>query len=203
MKKIQSLISELTVTLVIVLALTGCKKDIPGIGPDIEDDPNNTGNSNAPGNYYVRFKIDGTTIQYTKAAEGILNVIDSDGHYDCNIIGLKNEFVSDHGTLGILFSCDDAISTGNIYINYGISSPGYIRTRLEYIAHFDDAGTFFASWGDEFSSLGVISDSKVNFTEINPTYIKGNFSATIYKEIDGNSEKHLITDGEFRVKRVR
>ncbi|MEO8772325.1 MAG: hypothetical protein ABI402_19660 [Ferruginibacter sp.] len=175
----------------LIIIFSSCKKDSPGES------------ANPGSQYYVSFKIDGTTIKYTSTAEGNINVIDANGHYDCSIAGLKDENVSDKATMTILMVTSDPMTTSNTYINYGTSSGSNIRTLLGSIARHDDAGTFFASWGDEFASAGVVSDTRINFTEITDAYIKGNFSGTIYEQIDGNSEKHLITEGVFKVKRVQ
>lgn len=157
---------------------------------------------NSASDYYVRFKLDGNSILYTKTAEGNINVVDNDGHYDCSIAGLKDENVSNKGTMVILMVTTNPMTTGNTYTNFGTTSGGNVRTLLGAISRYDDAGTFFASWGDEFSSSGVDSDTRINFTEITETYIKGNFSGTMYKEINGNAEKHLVSEGEFRVRRL-
>ncbi|MFT3908772.1 MAG: hypothetical protein QM737_05060 [Ferruginibacter sp.] len=192
MKKIISVKSMyLAVLFVSAIIFDGCKKD------------HDNGSSDAAGNYYVRFKVDGMNIEYNQGTEGKINTVDGNGRYICQVIGLKQQFVADKGTMGFVMTSTNPVNTSNTYVNYGSSSANIEKAILLQAARFDDNGTFFASWGDDYATFGILSDTKVNFTEINSTYIKGTFSATIYKEIDGNSEKHTITDGEFRVKIVR
>lgn len=190
MKKIYVPALVIFTGLLFLITNNGCKKDSAA------------DNSNTTGNYYVHFKVDGTEISYVNGCEGTINVVDGAGRHQCNIAGLKEQFVADKGTLTIIMTNDDVITTGITYTNYATAASGFLKSRLNQLARYDDSGSFCASWGDEYASFGVVSDTKVNFTEISNEFIRGNFSATIYRQIDGNAEKHYITDGEFKVKRI-
>ncbi len=175
-----------SISAIILVTFSGCTKGKDGV-------------PNVAGGYYVKFKVDGNETKYTYVA-GSINGL-SGGQYGGGVGGYGSEIIMDKNSLLVTFSMSSPAVANTTYTNYQTSMPGNQRATICAISLRNANGSFFASWGDEFAGQGVISDTKVKFTEINTSSLRGTFSGTLYKEINGNSEKHTITDGEFFVLR--
>jgi len=172
-----------------ILATMGCKKS--------------GGGSSAGGNsYYVKFKVDGVLKTYSGLAAGTFNLVDGNGDNGCLVTGGKDLSVSDKNTMDILVSDPTAIAANITYTNYATTTAGQVKPKDAYINYLDESGVLFSAWPDDVSTPGVISDAKIVFTSVTSTSIKGNFSGTVYKEIDGSSPKHSITEGEFFIHKI-
>ena len=163
----------------------------------------NGGNGNSPADkYYVKFKVDGTLKTYSGDAEGNFNVESSVGNYVSTIYGVDKIFVADTSALDIGISNTANLAANITYTNYATTTGGQLKPTLVILSYYDESGNFFAAWPDDYSAFGVISDAKIIITSATSTSLKGNFSGTVYKEIDGTSPKHIISEGEFYVKRI-
>ena len=177
------------ITLFCMHFLGACKKD-------------NSSNLNSTStDYYIKFTLDATDMLFVNNAEGNMNVIDGSGKYTFTAAALKIPFVAATNNATLIISSAKEIKTNIVYVNYATTTTGYERPAYATVAYIDAAGTTFASWGDEYKNSGVISDSKITFTEITATNLKGTFSGTIYKSISGTADKHLMSKGEFNLKR--
>lgn len=182
----KTLFSSFGIFLFLSLFLFSCKKEA--------NDPG--GNPN-DGGYYVKFKKDNVQIIYKGSVEAQVNTVLSSGNYLFAVSGLDKAFVADKNALTLSVSSNEKINTATTYVNYVTSNASYKKTDVCNVAIFDSNGDFFASWGDEFSSFAIVSDTKINLTEITDKYVKGTFYGTAYKEINGASEHYLISEGEF------
>jgi hypothetical protein len=174
----------------VLTSLYSCNKQ-----SDIINNSNNNTNQ-----YYVKFKVDGTEIKYDYTGS-TLNSVNSNGEYGTAISGQKSEFEYNKNGLAYVISTISPATINTTYTNYQSSVPGYVKAPAYVMGWYDNNGNFFGAWGDLFASAGVTSDAKVKLTAITSTSLRGTFSATVYKEINGASAKHLITDGEFFVRR--
>lgn len=180
MKKQFQLILLAAITL---LSLVSCVKNTGGL----------TGN----GPYYIKFKSDGVQIKYDFLPPETFNETTSNGDYVTMIGGQKLQSESDKNMAILTISDPQKVTTNITYTNYQTAAGAHKRTELCIISLFDNTGKFFASWGDEFANTGIISDTKIKFTEITSSYVKGTFSGTVYKDISGTAENRMITEGEF------
>ena len=161
------------------------------------------GGKTSSSQYYVKFKVDGTLKTFSADAEGNFDVQSSVGHYVSTLYGLNKLFVADTSAFDIGISDTVHLVANITYTNYVTTSSGELKAPIAIITYIDETGVSFAAWPDDFSFSGVISDTKILFTSVTSSTLKGNFSGTMYKSVDGTSPKHVVTEGEFYVKRVR
>lgn len=139
-----------------------------------------------PGEYYMRFKANGTLAEYT------------------NQLGLAASFAQSGNQYFLTISGWNDASTNFSVVLYNLA-PISESTYSGYVASVDGTvGVLFAhkekESGAVFSS-GVTADydARVTLSEITETGVKGTFSGTV--KASGHSDIS-ITEGEFFVKRV-
>ena len=144
--------------------------------------------------YYVRFKLDGVQKEFNSLADVTLNKITSEGLYHSAVVGLEDRQMgaSKNNLTFFIFYPEPAVS--NVIYTDHASDEGE-RAHILNLVYLDEAGVSYTSLGDEFSILGVISDTKITLTEITETSVKGTFSGTLYN-IDRTSTV-VISEGEF------
>lgn len=179
----------LFIALIVTPLFFACKKD--------NVNPPGSGNSD----YYVKFSLDGTQMSFLLIAEGNMNVVDASGKNTFTGGGLKSTASTSSNIAAMIVSSVPQIRTGITYVNYATSTAGFERAAYSTVSFTDPSGVTFVSWGDENKSFGVISDTKIAFSEITTTNLRGTFSGTIYKSLSGTSEKHIMAAGEFNLKR--
>lgn len=179
-------------TICLTLSLYSCKKNSDGGDPP-------AGQSDA--GLFISFKLDGTPVKYTVSPEGNMNVVDAGGKYTFSAGALKSIGVAGADDAVLIVSNATAITTGVTYVNYATTTEGFQRAAFSTVSYIDDAGITFLSWGDEFAATGIVSDARINFTDITDTNIKGTFSGTAYESISGSAAHHVLTEGKFNVKR--
>ncbi|MBX3256390.1 MAG: hypothetical protein KF862_19800 [Chitinophagaceae bacterium] len=174
--------------LIVALSLLSCKKG---------------GEQGDPGSeYYVRFKANGTRIEYKAYAEGNFNKL-AGGKYASTLSGLKENFVGTKNNMSISLATASPNSTDVTYTNFSASSAGLQKAELLSLGYFDDNGKFFMTWAEELAPAlpaTVETEARLIFTEQTDKYLKGKFSGKMYN--DDFSVKLDITDGEFYVKRI-
>lgn len=179
-------------TLLVAIAsitLSGCSKSKSGGGggPAID--------------YYVRFKANGTQIEYKASAETIYNKQNGATERITTLGGTKEPFVATKNNLAIALTTVGDNSVNITFTNYATSAASFKKAKLLQFAFLDGNGKSFQSWSDDFISVlpaGTPTNGRLIFTEATSVYLKGNFSATLL------SQDYLtridITDGEFYVK---
>src|SRR5687768_15298605 len=93
-----------------------------------------------------------------------------------------------------LWSENDDFAAGKVY---GIEALGG-STNNTYV-YASDAGNSDPStvWGSAYAYDVVPEKFECKLTEVTSTYVKGTFSADIYKNESGTPQKSVVTDGEF------
>lgn len=154
------------------------------------------------GDYYLKCKIDGIETNFNYLPQAFFNLSDADTFYSTSLVAYKAKpMINDTSNFVILMADNKPMVKNVVYTNYGASGGNTQRIKLNALTQLDK-GTFYASWGDEFASFGIVSDTKVEFTEVGDKHLKGTFSGTMYQQIDGSSPKHVVTDGEFYVQKL-
>ena len=176
-------------SLSLTLLLGSCKKN------------NDNGSGAATIDYYIKFTLDGVDALYLNIAEGNMNVVDGNGKYTFTGGALKVANIAGSNSVALIVSNATPMTTNINYTSYTYNVSGFQRAAYSTLGYTNASGITFVSWGDEYSNTGVISNSKINFTEITTTNLKGTFSGTVYKSLSGTSEKHVLTKGEFNLKR--
>ncbi|MEO5996908.1 MAG: hypothetical protein ABIN89_09245 [Chitinophagaceae bacterium] len=133
-------------------------------------------------------------------AEGNVNA-NAGGNYIFTGAAVKVAKFATSNNLALSLTSVTQIKTNITYVNYATTTAGNERAALATVSYIDPSSISFNSWGDEYKSFGIISASKISFSEITTTDLKGSFSGTSYKSINGTAEKHIITKGEFNLKR--
>ena len=181
-------LKSITIVLSLLLLFTSCKKD--------------SGNNAAATSldYYIKFTLDGNDQLFTYNAEGNMNV-PAGSNFIFTGAAVKVANIATSNNLALSLSSTTQIKVNTTYVNYATASAGHERAVLATVSYIDPTAVGFNSWGDEYKSSGIISDSKISFSEISTTNLKGSFAGTSYKSISGTAEKHVITKGEFKLKR--
>jgi hypothetical protein len=166
--------------LILVLAslvLVSCKKD------DTPD--NNT-------SYYVKVKKDGTWLTWTGFAKGEMG---PDG-FDASLVDLGVTGVSDDGSERLDLTLQ---KTGTSFDpgTYDSDIDAVVTTSIHYMTGLTTAPESFRIMDDGTNHSRYIT----NITSITPTAIEGTFTGNFLMAFDGTLLN--ITEGEFRVERVR
>ena len=164
-----------------------CKKDNGSTGDD--------------SGYYMRFKINGTQVEYKGQVEGTFNKVTALQH-NTSVAGLKEALVAGKNNMTLLLATDDDTQTGLSYTSYTTSASGMQKAKLANIVYKDEGGSDYLSWMEEFSPTlpsGTETNAVIKITEAASGYIKGNFSGVMYNA--DYSKKLNITDGEFYARR--
>ncbi len=183
----------------LLLFASSCKKSSIG---------NNNGNGN--GDYYVKFKANGTQKEYKSEALCEMLKLNSDGLYSAVLQGYKDYTQGAKDELGIILFSHDPFTT-TLYADpmKAVKSDGSKVASI--IINFNDPdGNGYLTMGplsDENGTVpisGVVADAKLAITGLTNDYIKGTFSGTTYKSTDATfTITVLITDGEFYLPRTK
>ncbi|MFT4155888.1 hypothetical protein [Parafilimonas sp.] len=154
------------------ILFSACKKDSSG---------------SSSGDYYMKFKRDGTEIKMTYIPQAFFTDVSSIGLYNCSL----EAFTSDGKTTLILMIYDpSAIAAGKTYMQDYFPSVAIVQAQMAYT---DETAT-------GYSSGSTISDPDaaciITISELTDTYIKGTFSGKLLTS-DYNGIKYAITDGAF------
>ena len=151
--------------------------------------------------YYMRFKINGTLVEYKGQVEGTFNKVTSLQH-NTSLAGLKEALVANKNNLTLLLATEDDTQTGLSYTSYTTSASGMQKAKLANIVYKDESGTDYLSWMEEFATglpSGTETNAVIKVTEAASGYIKGNFSGVMYNA--DYSKKLNVTEGEFYARR--
>lgn len=166
-----------------VICITSCsnESDKDNITPDEEG-------------YFVRFKVDGVQREFYSLADVTLNKITSEGLYHSAVVGLEDRQIgATENNITLFIFHPEPVVAHVVYTDH--ASDDGEKAHILGLVYLDEAGVSYTSLGDEFSILGVISDTKISLTEITETYVKGTFSGTLYN-ID-RSATVVVSEGEF------
>lgn len=139
-----------------------------------------------PGEYYMRFKANGNSVEYTYQLGLIASFSQSENQYVGTISGMN-----DASSNFSLLLYDNVPITESVYSGYDVSVGGTVGVLF---AHKEkESGAVFSS--------GVTADydARVTLTEITETGVKGTFSGIV--KATGHPDIN-ISDGSFFVKRV-
>ena len=181
----------LTLSLVVIaVMIAGCRKSKSGGGGG--------GTSN---DYYLRFKSNGTQFEYKAHPETIYNKANGATEFITTLGATKEQFVPTKSNITVALTTVGTNSLNTTFTNYTTTNAGFKKAKIMQLGFFDANGKFFQSWAEEFSSIlpaGSPINCRLIFTEATSTYLKGNFSGTIF------SSDYLtrleITEGEFYLK---
>lgn len=171
----------------ILMMSYSCKKD------------NNSSNDTT--GYYMKFKVNGTPIEYKGQIEGTFDK-ESSMQHNTSLAGLKEALVSSKNNMTLLLATESATQTGISYTSYTTTASGMQKAKLANLVYKDENGNDYLSWMEEFAPalpVGTETNAIIKITEATATYIKGNFSGVLYN--DDYSVKLNITDGEFYARR--
>ncbi|WP_130854989.1 hypothetical protein [Olivibacter jilunii] len=180
-----------------VLLFCGCSKSDPG--PDMSSD------------YYFRFKVDGTQIEYPMQTDQI-NLTGTMGYdenartHTIHVAGMKDIYQPQTHTLTFIMSDTEEFSKGVSYSNIpdaGDDYPNFMFTLGYYDA---DGHLFSASGMGDQNMHGLYEPAFIEFTEITNTHISGTISGTLswYDSSSGTNVligTVIISDGQFKVPR--
>ncbi len=171
-------------TFVLLLGLmASCKKDKPE-KPDGGNPP-----PPPPANYYVKMKMDGTSLSYTGTVKAIRGIEEDGTTHTLQIQGIKGNGSTDEIDLVVL-SVEDATTgdytEGNYetYAIFGVYAP---QNRA------DDLGIYYAG-----ITPNNAAPFKIKISEMTNTYVKGTFSGTFYDNEGEGTNKKVFTEGEFK-----
>lgn len=160
--------------------------------------------------YFIRFKFDGKLVGIIESqdrnttVDGEINQVSS-GIYNSALGGFKDEKDVKRNVLSILFSDSTAVTTGQTYTpRYGETAVGEKKLTLLFLTYRDDRGVEYTS--SLTYHTGLVTDTKIRLSGLTEQYIKGTFSSTVYSAnpngSQNSSDKHLITEGEFYIRRI-
>ena len=92
--------------------------------------------------------------------------------------------------------------TGKYYQNFGAATDTTAKANLAQLSWYNSKSQLFSSYGKEFGA-DLIADTRIKFTQITTYRMRGTFSGTVYIGISASSEKHILTNGEFYIQRVK
>jgi len=163
---------------------------------------NNDGSGSGGSEYYMKFKIDGTQVEYRGQAECNFNKVTASSHA-ASFAGLKETLVAGKNNMSLILGTDGENKTGVTYTCYTTTSAGAEKAKVLNIVYIDDAGKTYMSWMEEFSAAippGTKTEAQLIVTEASAAALKGNFSGTLY---NNDFTKALsITNGEFYLRRI-
>ena len=148
--------------------------------------------SNEPsGDYYFKAKYDGTEKSFSTVSFATKN------NYGIGFsLAITGSNATENNTVS-LWSENDDFTAGKVY---GIEALG--GSTYNNYGYASDAGNTDPStvWGSTYVHDAVPEKFECKLTEVTSTYVKGTFSADIYKNESGTPQKIVVTDGEFYVK---
>ena len=151
--------------------------------------------------YYIRFKANGVQTEYKAHTETIYNKANGTTERMTTLGGTKEQFVPTKSNMTVALTTVGDNTLNVTFTNYATTAAGFKKAKILTLGFYDANGKFFMSWADEFSNIlpaGSPINCRLVFTEATSTYLKGNFSGTLF------SQDYLtrleITDGEFYLK---
>lgn len=171
----------------ILIMTYSCKKD------------NSSGDSGS--GYYMRFKVNGTQIEYKGQVEGTFDKVTALQH-NTSLAGLKDALVATKSNMTLLLATENETQTGLTYTSYTTGTSGMQKAKLVNLVYIDESGKNYLSWMEEFAPAlpaGTETTATIKITEATADHMKGVFSGVLYDE--GYTTKLNITDGEFYARR--
>lgn len=159
-------------------------------------------NSNENSAYYMRFKINGTQVEYKEQIEGNFNKATS-SQYNSSVAGIKELFTPAKNNMSLLLATAVETQTGITYTNYTTTASGMQKAKLANLVYIDENGKNYLSWMEEFTpSLPAGTEIKalITITSTTSNTISGTFSGVLYSE--DYTIKLNITEGAFSARRV-
>lgn len=176
------------------LLLVGCITFVSSCKKDQENTDPGTG-------YYMRFKVNGTLVEYKAQVEGVFDQATSLQH-NTSLAGLKESFVSTKNNMTVLLATEDETQTGKDYSSFTPTASGMEKAKLASLVYFDENGKEFFSWMEELAPAlppGTETKAVIRITEATDKYFKGSFSGVLYTE--DYADKITVTDGDFYARR--
>lgn len=170
-----------------LIMASSCKKD--------------NGSDDSGSGYYMRFKINGTQVEYKGQIEGTFDKVTALQH-NTSLAGLKDALVATKNNMTLLLATENETQTGLTYASYATGTSGMQKAKLVNLVYIDENGKSYLSWMEEFAPAlpaGTETTATIKITEATANYIKGIFSGVLYNE--GYTTKLNITDGEFYARR--
>ncbi|HKH59478.1 MAG TPA: hypothetical protein VKA49_01535, partial [Flavitalea sp.] len=161
MKKLLSIIA--------LMLLLSCSKSKPA-----------SGSSNA-NDFYIRFKANGTQLEYRANAEASYNK-QTGANYITTLGGTKDQFIPNKSNMTVALTSVGVNETNITYTNYATVTAGSKKGKVLQLAFYDANGKFFMSWSDDFVLLlpaGTPFNGRLILTEATSLTLKGNFSGTM------------------------
>jgi len=151
------------------------------------------------GNYYVKFKFDGTAKTLTSAHGGINN--GGGNVYGAVIYGKFSNDSAKESNIMIFDSL--AINTTKTYQCILVKANGINDVPQATFLYYDEQNVIYAATYTYITGpLRPDLQINVKFSEITKTYMKGTFDAKVQLSNEkGPIVLHPITDGEFYIKR--
>lgn len=140
-------------------------------------------NENAPSGYIMKFKTNGTTVEFTSQSSLVAAFANSGSQYTATFTGYDS-----NSNLSIVVYDNKAIAPVT-YSGYQLNNTEFIGALIVY----EDKN------GKIYSQLSTNSDIKVVINEITSTTVRGTFSGTL---TSSDNEELSVTNGEFYVWRA-
>lgn len=162
-------------------------------------------NDDKPGNgsgYYMKFKLNGTQVEYTGQVECNFNKTSGATHV-ASFAGLKVALNAGSNAMTLALGTADNNETNVTYTNYATTAAGTEKAKALTIGYMDEAGAAYLSWPDEFSAAlpgGTKTEARLKVTEATSAALKGTFSGVLYNT--DYSKELTVTDGEFYLRRI-
>lgn len=162
-------------------------------------------NDDNPGNgsgYYMKFKLNGTQVEYTGQVECNFNKT-SGSTQVASFAGLKVALNAGSNAMTLALGTADDNKTGVTYTNYATTATGTEKAKALTIGYMDAAGVAYLSWPEEFSpSLpsGTKTEAQLKVIEATSAALKGTFSGILYNA--DYSKELTVTEGEFYLRRI-
>jgi hypothetical protein len=164
----------------------------------------NNGSSSSNGSsYYMKFKLNGTAVEYDSQPIGAISFSQSDNLYTVVLAAYKNVNAGLANAVTITLFSNSSIGAGSSYNNPTTAkrANGDILP-VNTIFYYDSTANAWLT-GGELTLYGpvpgVTANAQLTITDLTATYFKGTFSGTIYKS--DLSKSQSITEGEFYLKR--
>ncbi len=138
---------------------------------------------NSPSGYVMKFKADGTAIEFTGQSTVVAAFANSGSQYTATFTGYNSG-----SNISLTVYDNKAIAPGT-FTGYTEDNSAFIGALIVYMD----------SNGKVYSQMTSNSDIKVVISQITATAVKGTFSGTLSSSDDSSIS---ITNGEFYVWRV-
>jgi len=185
--------SLLYLAAILPVLFSNCKKSSSSPG---------SGSSSA---YYMRFKMNGSSVEYNSQAFAEISHLTSNNLYSCVMAAYKDVNAGAKNAITITVFSADPIAAGVGY-NDPLKAQGSGAIVPETtIFWYDPTGAGYLTAGSLSDNTGntpiagVVANAKLTITELTSAYLKGTLSGTVYRSDFATSE--VITEGEFYLKR--